>query len=63
MTVMKEEIERLRALRRINDNVRLEEVQLLVEEIEDLDRALAGARLRLDALRLIWRGPEGEAGI
>lgn len=63
MTVMKEEIERLRALRRINDNVRLEEVQLLVEEIEDLDRALAGARLRLDALRLIWRGTEGEAGI
>jgi len=62
-SVMSEELERLRALRRINDNVREEEVKLLEEEVEDLVRALAGARLRLDALRLIWVGPEGEAGI
>jgi ATP-dependent helicase HepA len=62
-SVMREEVDRLRALRRINDNVREEEVSLLEQEGRDLVSALAGAHLRLDALRLIWMGPEGEAGI
>ena len=52
------EIERLRALRRVNPTVRAEEIDLLVEQKAALDQSLQGARLRLDAIRLIQRGPQ-----
>ena len=52
------EIERLRALRRVNPTVRAEEIDLLVEQKAALDQRLQGARLRLDAIRLIQRGPQ-----
>ena len=51
------EIERLRALQKVNRSVRHEEIELLVEQKSALDHHLKGARLRLDAIRLIQRGP------
>jgi ATP-dependent helicase HepA len=51
------EIARLRDLRSVNPSVRAEEIDLLVEQRDALFRHLEGARLRLDAIRLIRRGP------
>ena len=51
------EIERLRALARSNPLVRPEEITLVEDELEELGRHVAAARLRLDAVRLVWRGP------
>ena len=50
------EIERLRELQKVNPSVRASEVTLLVEQKASLDRHIGGARLRLDAIRLIQRG-------
>lgn len=50
------EIDRLRALGKVNRSVRPEEIDLLVQQKGALDRYLAGARLRLDAVRVIQRG-------
>ena len=52
-----QEIARLRELQKVNPSVRPEEVALLIEQKASLDRHLAGARLRLDSVRLIRRGP------
>lgn len=52
------EISRLRDLQRVNPSVRAEEIDLLVEQKASLDLHLEGARLRLDAIRLIRRGAE-----
>jgi ATP-dependent helicase HepA len=54
---MKEEIERLEDLRSINDHIRPEEIAALRAQEEGLKAAVASARLRLDALRLIFRTP------
>lgn len=54
---MNREIHRLKALARINAAVRMKEIVLAEGEQRDLDREIARARLRLDALRLIWQGP------
>jgi ATP-dependent helicase HepA len=51
------EIARLKELQKVNRAVRAEEIELLVEQHRALDQHLAGARLRLDAIRLIQRGP------
>lgn len=50
------ELERLRALQKINRGVRDEEIRLLETRRQELDQALSEARLRLDAVRLIHRG-------
>ena len=55
--VFQGEIERLEDLREINDHVRPEEIAAVRQQKTDLQSALASARLRLDALRLIWRMP------
>ena len=47
------EINRLRALRQINPNVRDEEIDFFERQQEMLDQLLASASLRLDALRVI----------
>ncbi len=47
------EIHRLRELRKVNPSVRAEEIESLVAHRLSLDEALAAARLRLDAVRLI----------
>ena len=51
------EVERLRYLKAINPNVRVEEISLAEQEMDTLHNAIATSRLRLDALRLIWKGP------
>jgi len=51
------EIERLKRLRAVNPNVREAEILELRAERDALDRQLQQARLRLDAVRLIRRGP------
>ena len=51
------EIARLRELQKVNRSVRAEEIDLLVQQQRALDQHLASARLRLDAIRLIQRGP------
>ena len=55
--VLGREITRLTELQRVNPNVRPEEVAALVRQQAALAQSLAGARLRLDAVRLIRRGP------
>jgi ATP-dependent helicase HepA len=56
------EIERLRALSKINDHVRPEEIAAVAEELTAVERHLTQARLRMDSARLVWQGPsfEGE---
>jgi ATP-dependent helicase HepA len=56
-TQLDPEITRLRALQQVNRSVRSEEIELLVQQRGALDEHLRTARLRLDALRLIHRGP------
>jgi ATP-dependent helicase HepA len=51
------EIARLKELRKVNRSVRAEEIELLVEQQRALAQHLTIARLRLDAIRLIQRGP------
>ncbi len=53
------ELQRLVDLRRINDHVRDDEVQLAREQVKRVAAAIDGARLRVDALRLIVEGPSG----
>ena len=48
------EIERLRSLAAINPAVRPDEIAALETEREALATAIAGARLRLDALRVLF---------
>jgi ATP-dependent helicase HepA len=56
-TQLDHEIARLKELRKVNRSVRAEEVDLLIEQKSALDHHLANARVRLDAIRLIQRGP------
>ena len=52
------EISRLRNLQKKNKNHGVEEVELMEESYSFLKGALPTARLRQDALRLIWKGSE-----
>ncbi len=52
------EIERLLALKRVNPNIRSEEIQAWQLEQKELETSLSSARLRLDAVRCIIRGPQ-----
>ncbi|MEI6712736.1 MAG: helicase-related protein [Verrucomicrobiota bacterium] len=54
-TQLQKEIERLEDLRAINDHVSQAEIDARHQEKESLRTALASARLRLDAIRLILR--------
>ena len=51
--ILNREINRLRALRQVNPNVRSEEIDFFIQQREMLDRALDSASLRLDAVRVI----------
>jgi len=51
------EIARLKELQKVNRSVRAEEIDLLTRQQRALDQHLTTARLRLDAIRLIQRGP------
>ncbi len=50
------ELDRLTSLRAVNDHVRPEEIELTQTHLNELTTALAQSRLRLDAVRLIWKG-------
>ena len=50
------ELQRLQTLIKVNDHVRPEEIQLAQAQIVELEAVLRQSRLRLDSLRLIWRG-------
>jgi ATP-dependent helicase HepA len=54
-TQLQGEIERLEVLREINDHVRPAEIEAARQQKSELQAALAGSRLRLDAVRLIMR--------
>jgi ATP-dependent helicase HepA len=51
------EVLRLQQLQRVNDHVRPEEIRLAEIQQEELAATLQQSRLRLDCLRLIWKGP------
>ncbi len=51
-----EELHRLQVLKKRNDHVREDELQLAASQIIELEDILASSRLRLDALRLICTG-------
>jgi ATP-dependent helicase HepA len=51
------EVERLQTLARVNDHVRPQEIRLARAEQEELATTLKESRLRLDSVRLIWKGP------
>ena len=54
---LRDEIERLEDLRAINDHVRPDEIAALREQERGLRAAISSARLRLDAVRMIFRVP------
>ena len=56
------EVQRLRMLRRVNDHIRPQEIELAVQQQAELATALQQSRVRLDSLRLIWKGPPAVLG-
>ncbi len=52
------EITRLRDLAEINDHIRPQDIALLEERENALATVISEARVRLDAVRLIWKAPE-----
>ena len=53
---LQSELDRLTSLRAVNDHVRPEEIELTQTQLAELTTTLAQSRLRLDAVRLIWKG-------
>ena len=51
------EVQRLQTLQQVNDHVRPQEIKLAQAQQEELAAALLKSRVRLDSVRLIWRGP------
>jgi len=51
------EVQRLQMLQRVNDHIRPQEIRLAQTQHDELATALQLSRLRLDSLRLIWKGP------
>ena len=51
------EVQRLQMLQQVNDHIRPQEIKLAQTQQNELATALQASRLRLDALRLIWKGP------
>ena len=56
------EVARLQTLARVNDHVRPQEIRLAQSQQQELATALHQSRLRLDSLRLIWKGPPEALG-
>ena len=51
------ELRRLETLMRVNDHIRPQELEMARAQLEHVTEAIARSRIRLDALRLIWKGP------
>ena len=49
------ELDRLRDLAEVNPMIGDHEIEMVKTRQEDLEKALKGARIRLDALRLIYK--------
>ncbi len=56
-TNMTAEISRLRDLAEVNDHIKPEEISALEERESELATVIANARVRLDAVRLVWKAP------
>jgi ATP-dependent helicase HepA len=54
---LESEAERLESLSQVNPNVRAEEIRLAREQVNQTAKQIAGAHLRLDAVRLILHSP------
>lgn len=54
---MAAEIARLRDLAEVNDHIKPEEITALEERESELVAVIENARVRLDAVRLIWKAP------
>ena len=54
---MANEIARLRDLAEVNDHIKPEEITALEERESELAAVIGNARVRLDAVRLIWKAP------
>jgi ATP-dependent helicase HepA len=52
---LQNEIERLEDLNEINDHVRPEEIAALKAQKKELHEVIGAARVRLDAVRMIWK--------
>jgi ATP-dependent helicase HepA len=50
------EVERLQSLAQVNNHIRPQEIQLARTQQHELASAIQQSRLRLDSLRLIWKG-------
>ncbi|MEX1117822.1 MAG: RNA polymerase-associated protein RapA [Terrimicrobiaceae bacterium] len=57
-TVLGRESQRLKDLKKINNHIREEEITLLESQMTELHTLIAGAPVRLDAMRLVWQTPE-----
>jgi ATP-dependent helicase HepA len=57
-TRLRMEVDRLRHLRSINDHVREEEIEMAEACLTELETVMAGARLRLDSMRLLYKGDD-----
>ncbi len=56
---MATEIARLRDLAEVNDHIKPEEITALEDREAELATVIQNARVRLDAVRLIWKAPVG----
>jgi ATP-dependent helicase HepA len=56
-TELAAETARLRDLAEVNDHIKPEEITALIEREAELAAVIANARVRLDAVRLIWKAP------
>ena len=54
---MAAEIARLRDLAEVNDHIKPEEIAALQQREADLAAVIGNARVRVDAVRLIWKAP------
>ena len=52
-----DEITRLKDLAAMNDHIRPEEIDALVAREQELAAAIRSARVRVDAVRLVWKAP------
>ena len=58
-TEMASEIARLKDLAEVNDHIKPEEISALEQREDELATVIENARIRLDAVRLIWKAPPG----
>ncbi len=59
---MAAEISRLRDLTEVNDHIRPDEITALEQREAELAAVIRNARVRLDAVRLVWKAPAGTGG-